>query len=179
VTILGTLLKNRRAGEAQLTWNLPAMAAPETLVLHSPDFEHGSPIPQAHAGKRVGGENRSPALAWSGTPAGTAQLLLVVQDTDSPTRTPIVHGVALLEAGLVTLPGGAARRGHRGSRRNAGDSQAQGRARRCKRPGPGPRPPRRSLYPLRLAETASTGGPPPFGRLACDLGCHGRVNLNQ
>jgi phosphatidylethanolamine-binding protein (PEBP) family uncharacterized protein len=91
VTILGTLLKNKRAGEDQLAWNLPAMAGPEVLGLHSPDFEHEGVIPRAHAGKRAGGENRSPALAWSGTPAGTAQLLLAVQDTDSPTRTPFVH----------------------------------------------------------------------------------------
>ena len=107
MTILGTLLKNKRAGEAQLAWNLPAMAGPEVLDLHSPDFEDGGVIPKAHAGKRAGGENRSPALAWSGAPAGTAQLLLVVQDIDSPTRTPFVHCVALLEPGLAMLPAGA------------------------------------------------------------------------
>jgi phosphatidylethanolamine-binding protein (PEBP) family uncharacterized protein len=107
MTILAAMLKNKRAGEAQLAWNLPALAGPEVLGLHSPDFEHGSAIPTAHAGKRAGGENRSPALAWSGTPAGTAQLLLVVQDVDSPTRTPFVHCVALLEADLVQLPAGA------------------------------------------------------------------------
>jgi Raf kinase inhibitor-like YbhB/YbcL family protein len=107
VTILGTLLKNKHAGEAQLTWNLPAMAGPEVLGLNSSDFEHDSVIPRAHAGKRAGGENRSPALAWSGTPESTAQLLLVVQDIDSPTRTPFVHCVALLEPKLVMLPTGA------------------------------------------------------------------------
>jgi phosphatidylethanolamine-binding protein (PEBP) family uncharacterized protein len=107
MTILGTLLKNKHAGEAQLTWNLPAMAGPEVLGLHSPDFEHEGVIPKAHAGKRAGGENRSPALAWSGTPPSTAQLLLVVQDIDSPTRTPFVHCVALLEPNLVMLPTGA------------------------------------------------------------------------
>jgi phosphatidylethanolamine-binding protein (PEBP) family uncharacterized protein len=47
------------------------------------------------------------ALAWSGTPESTAQLLLVIQDIDSPTRTPFVHCVALLEPELVTLPTGA------------------------------------------------------------------------
>ncbi|MFG1684082.1 hypothetical protein ACGFNP_28195 [Nonomuraea sp. NPDC049269] len=88
MTILGTLLKNKRAGEAHLAWNLPALAGPEVLGLNSSDFEHEGVIPKAHAGKRAGGENRSPALAWSGTPEGTAQLLLVVQDIDSPTRIP-------------------------------------------------------------------------------------------
>ncbi|QIY76219.1 YbhB/YbcL family Raf kinase inhibitor-like protein [Streptomyces sp. RLB1-33] len=107
MTILGTLLKNKRAGEANLAWNLPALAGPEVLGLHSADFEHEGVIPAAHVGKRAGGENRSPALGWSGTPEGTAQLLLVVQDIDSPTRTPFVHCVALLEPDLVTLPTGA------------------------------------------------------------------------
>ncbi|GAA5192273.1 YbhB/YbcL family Raf kinase inhibitor-like protein [Rugosimonospora acidiphila] len=107
MTILGTLLKNKRAGEAHLAWNLPAMAGPEVLGLHSSEFEHGSVIPKAHIGKRAGGENHSPALAWSGIPASAAQLLLVVQDIDSPTRTPFVHCVALLEPDLVTLPTGA------------------------------------------------------------------------
>jgi phosphatidylethanolamine-binding protein (PEBP) family uncharacterized protein len=109
VTILGTLLKNKRAGEAQLAWNLPALAGLEVLGLRSPDFEDGGAIPKAHAGKRAGGENRSPVLAWSGAPASTAQLLLVIQDVDSPTRTPFVHCVALLEPGLVMLPDGALR----------------------------------------------------------------------
>jgi Raf kinase inhibitor-like YbhB/YbcL family protein len=107
VTILGTILKNKRAGEAHLAWNLPALAGPEVLGLHSSDFERGSVIPQVHAGKRAGGENRSPALAWSGTPEGAAQLLLVVQDIDSPTRIPFVHCVALIEPDLVALPAGA------------------------------------------------------------------------
>jgi Raf kinase inhibitor-like YbhB/YbcL family protein len=107
VTILGTLLKNKRAGEAQLAWNLPALAGPEVLVLHSSDFEDGGVIAKAQAGKRAGGENRSPALGWTGTPAGTAQLLLVIQDVDSPTRIPFVHCVALLEPDLVMLPSGA------------------------------------------------------------------------
>lgn len=107
MTILGTLLKNKRAGEARLAWNLPALAGPEGLELRSPDFEPGGAIPQAHAGKRAGGENRSPALAWSGAPAGTAQLLLVVQDVDSPTRVPFVHCVALLEPDLAALTAGA------------------------------------------------------------------------
>jgi hypothetical protein len=30
--VVGTLLKNRRAGEAKLAWNLPNLSAPDTLV---------------------------------------------------------------------------------------------------------------------------------------------------
>jgi hypothetical protein len=45
MSILGTLLKNRRAGEAGLVWNLPALAGPETLQLSSPAFADGAAIP--------------------------------------------------------------------------------------------------------------------------------------
>ncbi|MFB7668286.1 YbhB/YbcL family Raf kinase inhibitor-like protein [Kitasatospora sp. NPDC056138] len=105
--ILGILLKNKRAGEANLAWNLPALAGPDTLDLRSADFAPGSALPEAHAGARAGGDNSSPALAWTGVPEGTAQLLLVVQDVDSPTATPFVHCVALLDPELTSLPTGA------------------------------------------------------------------------
>ncbi|MFI2264215.1 YbhB/YbcL family Raf kinase inhibitor-like protein [Streptomyces tubercidicus] len=107
MAILGTLLKNKRAGETNLAWNLPALAGPEALSLHSADFAHETALPKAHVAKLVGGKNTSPALAWTGTPEDTAQLLLVIQDVDSPTATPFVHCVALLEPHLVMLPTGA------------------------------------------------------------------------
>jgi Raf kinase inhibitor-like YbhB/YbcL family protein len=107
VSLLGTLLKNRRAGETNLAWNLPALDGPAGLELRSADFEHDGDIPRVHAGRRAGGQNRSPALAWAGVPEGTAQLLLVIQDVDSPTGTPFVHCVALLEPDLTAVPAGA------------------------------------------------------------------------
>jgi hypothetical protein len=55
MAILGTLLKNKRAGEAKLAWNSPALAGPETLDLRSSDVKHNGAIPAAHAGLRVGG----------------------------------------------------------------------------------------------------------------------------
>ena len=105
--LLGTLLKNRRAGEGNLAWNLPALAGPVVLRLRSDGFQHDGDIPQVHAGKRAGGQNLSPALAWTGVPEGTAQLLLIIEDVDAPTRSPFVHGVALLEPDLDILPAGA------------------------------------------------------------------------
>lgn len=106
MAIIGRLLKNRRAGETHLAWNLPALAGPETLELRSDAFEHGGTIPLRHAGRRAGGENVSPALEWSGVPAGTAQLLLVVEDVDTPTPRPFVHLVALVDPALTALPAG-------------------------------------------------------------------------
>jgi phosphatidylethanolamine-binding protein (PEBP) family uncharacterized protein len=104
--VVGTLLKNRRAGEAKLAWNLPNLNAPETLTLTSDAFGDGEAIPAEYAGKRAGGRNLSPQLSWSVPPAGTAELLLVVEDTDVPMPRPFVHCVALIEPRVRELPTG-------------------------------------------------------------------------
>ena len=105
--IVGTLLKNRRAGEAGLAWNLPALAGPETITLTSPAFADGAPIPAEHAGKRAGGRETSPALEWVPVPDGTAELLLVMEDVDVPMGKPLVHLLALIEPTVTGLPAAA------------------------------------------------------------------------
>ena len=64
------------------------------LTLTSPAFAPDSPIPRAHT---CDGENRSPALAWSGAPEGTRSLVLIVDDPDAPDpaapRMTFVHWV--------------------------------------------------------------------------------------
>jgi Raf kinase inhibitor-like YbhB/YbcL family protein len=107
MAVLGKLLKNRRAGPAGLASNLVNLAGADSLTLTSPDFENERTIPTVHTAKRVGGKNLSPALAWSPVPLGTAQLLLVIEDPDAPTFSPFVHGVALLDPSLTSLPQGA------------------------------------------------------------------------
>lgn len=52
-----------------------------TLVLGSPAFATGQPIPDRYA---CDGDNVSPPLAWSGVPDGTVELALTVVDTDAP-----------------------------------------------------------------------------------------------
>jgi Raf kinase inhibitor-like YbhB/YbcL family protein len=107
MSLLGILLKNKRAGETGLAANRAALAGPDTLGLHSADFAHGATLPTDRAGRKAGGQNTSPALHWTGTPEGCAQLLLVVEDVDSPTTDPWVHAVALIDPGLTELPAGA------------------------------------------------------------------------
>jgi phosphatidylethanolamine-binding protein (PEBP) family uncharacterized protein len=107
MAVLGKLLKNRRAVEAGMAWHTPNLAGPETVLVTSPDFEHEATMPEAHAGRRSGGQNTSPALSWTGTPAGTAQLLLVVEDPDVPLPKPFVHGVFLLDAAVTEVARGA------------------------------------------------------------------------
>ncbi|WP_277832528.1 YbhB/YbcL family Raf kinase inhibitor-like protein [Speluncibacter jeojiensis] len=101
------MLRNRRAGEGRLAWNLPGFAGPDSVRLRSSDFELEGVLSRAHAGRRAGGENLSPALSWTAAPGRTAQWLLVIQDVDSPTRLPFVHCVALLDADRVQLARGA------------------------------------------------------------------------
>src|ERR1700722_12832696 len=91
ITVIGKLLKNRHAGHEGLAWNLPSLAGPDTLALNSPDFTHEGTIGVAHASKRIGGKDLSPALTWAVVPDGVEQLLLVVEDPDAPTKVPNVH----------------------------------------------------------------------------------------
>ncbi|HEY8340907.1 MAG TPA: YbhB/YbcL family Raf kinase inhibitor-like protein [Egibacteraceae bacterium] len=55
------------------------------LKITSPAFGHGQPIPARHARD---GDDVSPALEFSGVPAGTRQLALICHDPDAP----LVHG---------------------------------------------------------------------------------------
>jgi Raf kinase inhibitor-like YbhB/YbcL family protein len=84
------------------------------MQLTSADLRAGSPMPIVNVYPRCGGRNVSPALAWSGAPAGTKSLVLTMIDL-----TPRPHGwshwivvglppaTAGLPRGVQTLPGGA------------------------------------------------------------------------
>ncbi|MGV9662970.1 YbhB/YbcL family Raf kinase inhibitor-like protein [Nocardia niigatensis] len=107
MAIIGRLLRNRRAAPEDLAWSRPNLAAGKVFEVTSADFEHETFLDIRHAMKRVGGQDLSPALAWSGVPADTAQLLLVVEDQDAPFGGPFVHALALLDPAISELPSGA------------------------------------------------------------------------
>jgi phosphatidylethanolamine-binding protein (PEBP) family uncharacterized protein len=86
----GVALRNRRAGLHTLVWTRPDLQAPESFTLTSPGFDHGAPIPEKHRGRLLGA-NISPALNWTRPPAGTAELVLVVQDPDVPIGKPATN----------------------------------------------------------------------------------------
>jgi Raf kinase inhibitor-like YbhB/YbcL family protein len=101
---LGRALRNRRAGHHTLVWARPDLQAPESFTLTSPAFYHGTPIPQRHRG-RLFGANISPALAWTTPPAGTAELVLIVQDPDVPFGKPATHALTLgIDPALHAIP---------------------------------------------------------------------------
>jgi Raf kinase inhibitor-like YbhB/YbcL family protein len=57
------------------------------FTLTSTDFTAGGTIPNAQVFNEFGckGSNTSPALAWSGAPAGTQSFALLMHDPDAPT----------------------------------------------------------------------------------------------
>jgi Raf kinase inhibitor-like YbhB/YbcL family protein len=101
---LGVALRNRRAGQHTLVWARADLQAPENFTLTSPAFEHGAPIPEKYRG-RLFGANISPALSWTTPPAGTAELVLMVEDPDAPMAKPATHALALgIDPALSDIP---------------------------------------------------------------------------
>lgn len=80
------------------------------FILTSPAFQDGGTLPKAHVHSAMGaaGDNRSPALQWSGAPAGTQSFAVTCYDPDAPTGSGwwhwVVHG---LPADCTGLPEGA------------------------------------------------------------------------
>ena len=101
---LGVALRNRRAGQHTLAWARPDLRAPENFTLTSPAFDHGAPIPDKHRGRLLRA-NISPALSWTEPPAGTVELVLIVQDPDVPFGKPATHALTLgIDPALAGLP---------------------------------------------------------------------------
>src|SRR5215475_4946508 len=81
-----------------------------TFTLTSPDIGEGATIrnTQVFKGGGLNGDNVSPALAWSGAPAGTRSFALMVHDPDAPTGSGWWHWVVYnIPAGTNSLPAGA------------------------------------------------------------------------
>jgi Raf kinase inhibitor-like YbhB/YbcL family protein len=87
----------------------PASAA-DKFTLTSPDIKPGSKIGPEYVFNSFGctGQNVSPALAWSGAPAGTKSFVLTVYDPDAPTGSGFWHWVMFnIPASVTSLPKGA------------------------------------------------------------------------
>lgn len=87
---IGHALKGVRPGLEKTAFETFA-EVPAALVLQSPAFEEEAALPVTHT---ADGAGASPPLAWTGAPAGTHSLALLVEDADSPTPSPLVHLVA-------------------------------------------------------------------------------------
>lgn len=91
-TALGSALRRARAGADALTHaNEAFRTVPDLIAVTSPAFVDGGTIPKRYT---ADGEGMSPPLAWTGVPMGTQQLVLMIEDADSPTPLPLVHAIA-------------------------------------------------------------------------------------
>jgi Raf kinase inhibitor-like YbhB/YbcL family protein len=106
------------------------------MQITSADLKAGAPMPIANVYPRCGGRNVSPALAWSGAPAGTKSLVLTMLDL-TPRPHQWSHWIVVglppattgLPRGVKTLPAGA-----RAIASNFGDAAYDG---PCPPPGSG------------------------------------------
>ncbi|MGC3995543.1 MAG: YbhB/YbcL family Raf kinase inhibitor-like protein [Propionicimonas sp.] len=112
---LGRLFRGRHADEARSISHRPELATTSSLGFGSPRFGDGQEIPARYCGRLIG-DNLSPALSWTNLPAATADLLLVMEDLDSPGESPRLHAVAAFAPEPGRLDDGAL---------NAGSSQAR------------------------------------------------------
>jgi Raf kinase inhibitor-like YbhB/YbcL family protein len=97
---IGHLLERVRPGMDKLVWAHDGLQAPESITVESEAFADDTPIPARYTDD---GEGLSPPLAWSGLPPAAAEVVLIVEDADSPTPVPLLHGLAW------RLPAGPAR----------------------------------------------------------------------
>ena len=102
---LGGLLKGVRAGADKLAIVSPKLGNFAAIELRSPAFANGGRLPERFT---ADGAGVSPPLFWTGVPQGTECLVLIVEDPDAPTPSPLVHAVVWGLAGEDgRLPEGA------------------------------------------------------------------------
>jgi Raf kinase inhibitor-like YbhB/YbcL family protein len=75
------------------------------IVLESPAFADGAPIPRAHA-YRGEGDDRSPPLRWSVVPERARAFALVVEDPDAPAGTWVHWTIWNIPGDARALPAG-------------------------------------------------------------------------
>ena len=90
---IGQALHGVRAGLDEIAFNtLGLRQGMASITVGSLAFADHAPLPPRYT---ADGEGLSPPLQWTGVPAGSASLVLVVEDADSPTPHPLVHAIAV------------------------------------------------------------------------------------
>ncbi|MEO5733829.1 MAG: YbhB/YbcL family Raf kinase inhibitor-like protein [Rubrivivax sp.] len=105
---LGEALEGVRAGLDQTLFHaIDLRSGMAAITLQSLAFADHAPIPEKYS---ADGEGSSPPLHWSGVPKLATELVLIVEDADSPTPHPLVHAIAIERRSLhpPADPGSAA-----------------------------------------------------------------------
>lgn len=150
LTPLGRMFRNRHADETRSISHAPQLATQNHLVVTSPSFADGQEIPAKFCGRFIG-ENVSPAITWGELPVGTAELVLVMEDLDSPGTSPRLHAVAAFAPRNGGLPEGGLAAGTSGVSFLPGTSGPLTYAGPRPLPGHGPHHYRIHLYALDAA----------------------------
>jgi len=100
---IGHALERQRAGMEKILFNAQRPGAELGLIeITSPAFAPNSQLPQRYT---ADGAGLSPPLRWRNVPTNAVTLALIVEDADSPTPEPLVHGIVVdidpRELGLV------------------------------------------------------------------------------
>jgi Raf kinase inhibitor-like YbhB/YbcL family protein len=100
---IGHALRETRAGmDATAHRRIDLRQGTGAIRVESLAFVDHGPIPELYT---ADGDGRSPPLSWTGVPAGTADVVLIVEDADAPTPAPLVHAIVV---GLGTADGALA-----------------------------------------------------------------------
>lgn len=89
---LGEALSELRAGlDHTLAHAVDLRQGMAALTVTSLAFADHAPIPERYT---ADGSGLSPPLQWRGVPAAASEVVLAVEDADSPTPQPFVHAIA-------------------------------------------------------------------------------------
>jgi Raf kinase inhibitor-like YbhB/YbcL family protein len=96
------------AGRPQAPDPYDLLPSVPSFTLTSPDVGDATDLAMAHVHASAGGQDRSPALAWSGAPAGTRGYAITCFDPDAPTGSGFWHWIVVgLSAATNQLDSGA------------------------------------------------------------------------
>lgn len=109
MTITGTITRGTRTVVAAIGALVAAVSiaagGPASFSVSSAAFSAGARVPEEYT---CSGANHSPALQWSGAPAGVKEYALIVADPDAPSGT-FIHWVAYnIPSSVTSLPEGVA-----------------------------------------------------------------------
>jgi len=108
--IMGESNMRKRIVFASALFAISSLAQAAGFSLVSPQIKSGGTLPKSFEFNGFGcsGDNKSPALKWSGAPAGTKSFAVTMYDPDAPTGSGWWHWVVVnIPANVTELPADA------------------------------------------------------------------------